>query len=262
MKSQLIGATPDGLARPLPQGVEIQAKLQHVFEQQRAEVLSHLAAHYNKSRRKADTDTAKLPSVFVPLDKWTATIATECRPLIEVIARDEGRNILTQVGASPDAFAVFEKNIPQAAQELTLKFAESTNATTTMQLDDALAKLRTEISEGLVEGDTRIELTKRVQEVFDQADKVRAEMIARTEASRAAHTGELIGARDSNVVSAKYWIASADACDICLEFAAQGTIPLDQDFGSDDYGDISVPPGHVSCQCSAGYSVRDDGEKQ
>lgn len=258
--------------RTMPSGAGIKSVLLKAFGEQRQAVMNqledHHAAHDMRSSAvpsgaKAGSEgdagiPPKLPESFVALDTWTEKIARESKPVIEVIMRQQGNTLLTRVGASPDVFSVFDKNVPEAAEKLTLKFAESTNATTSMQLDTALSKLRTEISEGIIEGDTRIELRRRVQEVFDQADNVRAQRIADTEASRAAHNGELTSAKDSKVVSGKAWLASSDACAICQEFAAQGTIGLDKSFGADDYGIIDAPPGHINCQCSVSYSVKDD----
>src|SRR5205823_6335069 len=128
---------------------------------------------------KADN---KLPEKFIALDKWNETIANESMPVVEMMMRQGGKDILTRVGASHEVFAVFDKNIPEAAKNASMKFAESTNQTTSMQLDEALTKLRGGISGGLVQGDTRLALRDRVQEVFDQADNDRAQTIADTEA--------------------------------------------------------------------------------
>jgi hypothetical protein len=292
-------------ARPLPQGTALVPILRKMFAAQRHAVLAmlqskslqdieeewgsaqklpddklidammpecfwdHLRIHaYRRAltaRAKADPDKAKLPQSFIPLDEWTPELAKEVKPVIEIIARAEGRALLTRVGASPDVFSVFEKNIPQAAENLSLKFAESTNATTSMQLDEALSKLRDEISSGLTEGDTRVELTKRVEEVFDQAESGRAETIARTEGSRAAHEGELMSAKESGVVRQKYLILSADACPICEAVAAEGPKDLDEPFRVDGDGPYAVaqtPPIHINCQCSEGFLTTDAPEEK
>lgn len=264
-----LNETADGLARPLPDGASIAGVLRNAFEQQRKFVLDALSA-YAKGLTDAATkdesgkpippvDDDGLPTRFIPLNKWDESIAHEVKPLIELIAKNEGEKVLTRLGASPDVFAVFEKNIPAAAQELTLKFCKATNATTSMQLDDALATLRQEIGEGVVEGDSVKELTTRVNAIFDQATNERAATIAKTEASRATHNGELIGARDSGVVSGKGWLASADACDVCLGYAAKGFIPLDATFAEvgGEYGSIDGPPSHPKCECSLIYKIDD-----
>jgi hypothetical protein len=175
--------------------------------------------------------------------------------VIEVLAAAGAKAVITRVGASADVFAVVEPNIPAAAQKLALRFAESTNATTSLQLNEALAQLRDEITAGLVEGDTRQELTKRVEAVFDQATKSRAATIAKTEASRAQHTGELMIAKASGVITKKKWLASADACDECLDLAGKDPIDLDDAFTVTNYGPVTTPPLHPNCQCSETFEV-------
>lgn len=262
----VINTTEDGMARQLPDGAGIKAIMLKVFGEQRHAVLGQIQDHHGKSRKANDEgDVPKhgsndLPSAFIPLEKWTDQVARESKPVIEVIMRQEGNKLLTRVGASPDVFSVFDKNIPRAAENLSLKFAESTNETTSMQLDEALTKLRKEISDGLVQGDTRTELVKRVNKIFDQADESRAETIARTEGSRAAHQGELMSAKESKVVSRKFWLASADACPICDEIAADhpNGVPLDDEF---EPGIDAPPDSHPRCMCSLSYSVKDDGSR-
>jgi len=195
---------------------------------------------------------SNLPNRFIELSEWNKTIADAVQPLIEIIAAQGAKQTITRVGASSDVFSVVEKNIPAAAKALALEFAESTNATTSLQLNEALSKLRDEITAGLMEGDTRVEMRKRVQGVFDKASDSRAAVIAKTEASRAQHTGELMSAKESGVVSKKKWLASADACEECDAIAAAfpDGIDLDQPFATTDYGPVMTPPLHPNCQCS------------
>ena len=214
------------------------------------------------TERPGEADPApKLPTSFVPLEQWSEDLAADCRPIIETIIRDEGKRILNQLGASKDVFAVFEENIPKAAQQATLAFCQATNETTSLKLDKALSDLRDEVQVSMVSGETYAELEKRVDAIFDEAEQYRSERIARTEGSRASHTGELMGARDSGVVSRKSWLASADACEVCQAYASMGAIALDKQFaklpGGGDYGDIDSPPAHPHCVCSLTYEIGD-----
>jgi hypothetical protein len=231
--------------------------MHRVFGEQRRAILAQLDDHHKTKTDTTEQPAEHLPAAFISLDKWADQVANESKPVLELIMRQEGEDLLTRLGASPDVFSVFEKNIPKAAQQLALDFAESTNETTSLKLEDALAKLRQEISDGLIEGDTRVELRQRVEAIFDEADQSRAATIARTEGSRAAHQGELMGAKESKVVSKKFWLASADACDICEEIAAANPdgVDLDAEFAPG----ITTAPAHPNCQCSQTYSIRDDG---
>lgn len=226
-------------------------KLNGVFNKQRQEVMARL--------KRSGT----LPKSFTDIEKWDADFADEVKPLIELYYEQGTKQLIRQIGASPDLFAVVTPNIRKAVDAASFKFAKSTNETTSMQLNDALAKLRDELTQGITQGDPLPLLTERVNAIFDQATESRASAIAASEASRAMHGGQHIAARDSGAVKRKKWIASSDACEICLGIMenqpAEG-IPLDDNFLSGDgpYGDVPYPPAHPHCMCSLEYVLSDE----
>src|ERR1051326_282468 len=248
-KSVVVGNIgPDGKAGPLPQGANIAAILQRIFLAQGQAVLAALenksvedvegdylarcnghgpkikeatALHaWKRAMRKDRNETLDnltpegIPKTFIDLSAWDAEIARQVMPVIELTAANAGQRLLTRIGASPDVFSVVERNIPKAAQEMTLKLSRAINQTTEDRLDQVISDIRDEISSGLMQGDTRPELRQRIQRVFHEASQERAETIARTESSRATHMGEKISAKESGVVKKKTWIASADCCPI------------------------------------------------
>lgn len=76
----------------------------------------------------------------------------------------------------------------------------------------------------------------------------RAELISRTETQAANAQGSLAGyrtARKNGVNVKKAWEPDDEACEICLDNAAQGAIDLDEDFDSGD----DAPPAHPNCEC-------------
>ena len=233
------------------------AACRKVFVAQMEEIMQEL----DKAKSvKADVDPlVGLPRQFIDIAKWDDRLALEVRPIIEVIARDAGKRLLQRVGASAEVAAVVDRNLPEAVENLTLQFAHSTNETTSLELDDARERLRQEIRDGVIEGDNRVEMRKRVQEVFENADKTRAGMIARTETTRAVHTAEQMSAKESGVVSKKMWLLSADACPLCEQVAADHPdgIALDATFAENggEYGSIDGPPLHPNCQCSLTYQI-------
>ena len=252
-------------AAPLDQGTI--AKLTHIlhktFDAQRAAVLADVdnkgleeAAH----KAPAPVDPAVgLPRQFILLTEWDEKLADEVRPVLEVVAKQAGKRLLQQVGASPEMFAVVDRNVPQAVQQLSMKFAQSTNATTSLRLEEARTQLRQQITEGVFQGDNRAEMRKRVQEVFEDANNNRANMIAHTETMRAIHKAEQVTAKESGAVKKKFWLLSEDACPTCDEIANtnQDGVALDKlfaDFGG-EYGAIDGPPAHPNCQCSLTYEV-------
>lgn len=246
-----------GHARKMPDGKPIATKLKKIFQQQRQAVLEWLNDPYGKDIGD------NLPDHFINLDDWDEALAKACKPIIELYFRESSKKFIERIGASPDLFSIVTPHISDAVSTLTLTFSQETNETTSRQLSQALADLREEIRQGLIEtGTTRRQLTERVNKVFDQAEEWRAERIAVTEASRSIHKAESITANESGVVKGKKWLASADACPECLRIASEhkNGIPLDQDFAATEskvpeYQSVPFPPAHPHCQCTVTYIV-------
>lgn len=78
----------------------------------------------------------------------------------------------------------------------------------------------------------------------------RADLIARTEVSRANSEAALDGYRaardDAGVAVKKSWLLGPDPCQICEGNADDGDIDLDDDFSSGD----DAPPAHPNCECA------------
>lgn len=142
------------------------------------------------------------------------------------------------------SFDVFNPRVLEAIRQAVYQFCDATNQTATRELGQAIQDLRRELSTGLERGEALSQLTARVQEIFD--DPMRAFRIATTEASRAVHAGQLIAAEESGVVQGKRWLASSDACPLCLPLDGV-EVPLDQPFviaGTGPYAVIQHPPRH------------------
>lgn len=99
--------------------------------------------------------------------------------------------------------------------------------------------------------------------MYDIADKVRAERIARTETLAASNAGANEAYRQSPLVKAKEWSTESDACEFCQSLDGK-IVGLEEDFaklGQDiegenenklrvDYEDIGFPPAHPNCKCA------------
>lgn len=110
--------------------------------------------------------------------------------------------------------------------------------------------LRDLIAKGLEDNIGTPAIADSIQEAFAfSAD--RADLVARTEISRANEQGKLNGwreAQDAGVVLLKSWLTAGDDdvdVDICEPNEAQGAIAIDDDFESGD----DAPPGHPNCRC-------------
>lgn len=180
-----------------------------------------------------------LPSEFIPSDQWSKDLATDSQPVIELFLQDEGKKLLTRVGASPDVFNVFNKEIPGEARKLALDFAQSTLDTTSKQINKALDETREALAEGLEAGDSIRDLGQRVGEIFDSLESSKAELIAITESSRAQHEGLRVSAKASGVVTEFEWLTTSDPCPECEDLNGS-RISLDGD----------LPPLHPNCLCT------------
>lgn len=161
------------------------------------------------------------------------------------------------VKAPIDGWDVFNQEVLSWAQRYPRFFAERVNT--------AFAKRITEvIASGLAKGENIRDLRKRLsRDVFNgDVTKYRAEMIARTEGSRASHAGENQAWQQSGVVEAKIWKAFPDACQFCRKMdgkqisIGEHYFELGQEADGVDggkmpmnYETVEAPPLHVHCHC-------------
>jgi len=112
--------------------------------------------------------------------------------------------------------------------------------------DDTRDMIRSAVVQAQEEGWSTKKLADALQENHGFSD-ARAEMIARTETIRADCQGNLAAYKNSALVSGKSWLLGSEhpADDECDDNAAEGVIPLDQDFSSGD----EAPPAHPNCTC-------------
>lgn len=161
------------------------------------------------------------------------------------------------------SFDLFNTKIEQAIQQAVFSFCRETLDTLRVDLDTGIAKLREALLAGAREGATSEgrtglaesyqQINARVNEIFN--DSFRANRIAVTESSRATNGGMWLADKETGIVTQKTWLASGDACKLCLELADMGPIPLDEPFkvftkGAPAYRIVMYPPAHVFCMCS------------
>lgn len=148
------------------------------------------------------------------------------------------------------SFNIANPKVLDAVDVAAFAFCRETMETATTDLNAALAKLRLALREGLSTGEATRWLSAKVLEIF--ASPMRAFRIAVTESSRAVHAGQMMAAVASGVVKSKTWLASSDACELCLELDGKN-VPLDQPFYVDPkggpYATVLYPPLHPHCFC-------------
>lgn len=247
---------PTGFAAPYTKLVKV---IKAFSQKQRAQVLGHIKKGFDGEVFSKAEFTKGLPAAFVDIDDWTDELDNRCKPICELFAQNSGSKTLGRVGASPDVFHVAPQKIREAVAKSTLKFCKETNAATTMKLNDALDLLKQKLRDGIIdEGQSIPELTKVVNEVFDNLDKDRAELIAQTETQRAVHEGQRIAAKESGMVKGFKLLVSSDACPLCLEYSDK-EVGIDEKFNPADSYDDSLLPIHPACRCTMLEVLDDSG---
>ena len=183
-------------------------------------------------------------------------MAQRMTPMLTYTWEYASQRFAPRVGLDPNAWSVVDVNTARMIKDAALAFCDSTNATTSLQLEDALAKTREELNAGVVDRGESIEkLTKRINKIFDTAETWRARRIAQTETSRAVHAAQEQTAIASGVVTGWRWLLSSDACPLCHKVAREASaVRLGQPFavvGDDpNYSVVKFPPLHPHCNCT------------
>ena len=180
-------------------------------------------------------------------------MAEAMRPILALYYDHAAKQTAARIGGSLDLLKVSQPKLQEGIDRATFLFCKETNETTGQELGAAVKGLKDSLAEGLEIGEVQNELTKRVQTIFDQAEVGRAYRIAVTEASRGQHSAQEIVALQSGLVKGKRWIASDNACDLCLPLAGK-VVPLGDNFTSlttgGPYAQVQYPPLHPQCTCS------------
>ena len=248
----------------LPRGRDIAEFLRTTFEQQRTLIMNAL-----KSAGGLLAETKRWPDSWKPIDltEWDVRMQEASAVFLAVYYDRAGKQLLERVAVTTEAaeWSVNSPEIRTAIDKAAFKFCHATNETTSLHITDALAKLRHDLAEGIIESENTVqELTKRVNAIFDHAEVYRAKRIAVTESSRAVHEGQALAAEKSGVVRGFKWLLSADACEFCQAIAAANPdgIPLGGSFGKfgnhPDYSNVQYPPLHPNCFCTITEILTED----
>jgi SPP1 gp7 family putative phage head morphogenesis protein len=115
-------------------------------------------------------------------------------------------------------------------------------------IEDALkAQLRGVMEKAYVDQTTQFGFSRQIREVWPDVAKQRADLIAVTEWNRAASAATWTGYTKQGV-QLKTWFTVGDerVCSTCEDNAADGEIPIGQEFHSGDM----YPPAHPGCRCN------------
>lgn len=153
-----------------------------------------------------------------------------------------------------------DPEVLRAIEREQFRFARQINSTTANAL-------REELLEGMENGETISQLSRRISGLAEEWQGTRAEMIARTETARAYSKGRIEAWSATGVVERKVWHAADDACPFCLKmngtecglrdtFADKGDVLIAETDENYDlqmnigYADVEGPPLHPNCRCA------------
>lgn len=213
--------------RPLPSGTALARVVAALLREQRTQALRALAHG--------------IVSVPPPGEEWAELLIPLWLRYAEQGIRRRYKPGRKSAKLGP--FDVFNARILDYVRGEVFDFLRGFAEATATMLRDAL-------SASLNAGETHLDLQRRLVPIFGQA---RAVTVGLTESSRAVHGGQMLAAKESGVVSKMRWLASADACPLCLELDGK-EVELGQPFteagGNPAYSTILHPPRHPRCQCT------------
>lgn len=188
---------------------------------------------------------------------WDAPLADAVRPMIADEMKIAGDQSLQQYSL-PLADWINSADTIKYIEEHPIKFARSVNGVTEQAL-------RAELVEWQQSGEPLAKLRERVGKVFENATKVRADRIARTEMQYSRTGGTIAAWKDSDFVAEVEWDAQNDGCPFCLTQHGR-RMPVGEAFhGLGDtltvefedrelslnfnYVPVVGPPLHPNCRC-------------
>lgn len=225
-----------------------------ILDDQRQLVIERLAAYAEKGITRAYEEV--MPAVNEEVDKSNEALL----PILLLALAQGGATALAFLGIDE------ELNIAKETQRVLedkLRRALKDNTNTT------IAKLQKTISEGIANGETFDQLSKRVNEVYKKAMGYRSETLADDQSHKAVNKG-LQEAYGQAGIKKKQWRAlGANPCKFCLSMDGEiiemkssyvpqgGSITAeDGEQYINDYDDIENANAHPNCHCWL-FPVRD-----
>lgn len=192
--------------------------------------------------------------------KWSKMLADALRP---ALSRQIGLGLKAGAAGLPKPMVGFDVTNPKVTEFIegyTIRLANSLAGTT------RLAASRV-IDTSLKQGASVRDIAQNLVDLDQTVSGYRAEMIARTESTRAYIAGQEVGWKESGVVVGKRWLLAPNACEFCEAVAAQYNdrppVPIDGTFAElgtkiqgtkggvlrIDYAPITGPPLHPHDRC-------------
>lgn len=149
----------------------------------------------------------------------------------------------------------FDVLLPQtmtAIDHMVFQFVRETLDTAKRDAEQAYEDMRQEFRESAEGGESLYKITGRIQQIFNEP--MRAFRISTTETSRFMHAGQMDAAKESRLDIKLEWLASSDACKVCLDLDGD-TVKPGEPFmiypkAKPAYRMVLHPPAHPHCMCA------------
>lgn len=249
----------------------LEGAVKDYFAKQRQATLSRLQGKRGKTmlKRAAEapepaeggTVPAEVPAGSINPDAifesgfWADQLAKVLTPHFNAIQSIATSRVRHQVGA-PD-----NMNDGTSTAAVAQKLADRAQASALSITGTTRSDIFAALQDGVAHGEGMAKLTDRINAIFDNADRVRAKMIAQTETIGAMNEAAQTYAQHlpDGVVGSKVWLAHHDQRTRPTHRIADGQqVPLNTPFVVGGYpmmqpGDPTAPPGEViNCRCGVG----------
>lgn len=220
---------------------------QLIFESQKEKIL----------RRFPQKAAVNVDDYLLDEEDETQVMVRIYDPLVRNIVLEQGKRAARLAG-SGSTFDMATEAVRAYLANRTFKFAGEIN-------EETNRRLSAQLQEGVKLGEGITELRKRVESVFTDMSKSRAERIARSEVIRASNFAANEAYDQSGVVEKLEWLVTDDdrTCPFCAPLDGK-TVGLGKSFfdkgdkitaenGSVldlDYENIDFPPLHPNCRCT------------
>jgi len=214
------------------------ARLRKLFNKQKQETLRNLDQVFpriegvlagmsiKKTKLWLDEHKDMTERILFNIQAADTELTDAARPYLENNLIFAGELALNQVGAQDIVFDLYSERARRYLGDHLARIRDANRTTQDL--------LRDQLRQGFESGETMQQMAARINQVFDNADKVRSLRIAQTETNAGVNFGTFEGYKQSGVVAKKEWIAGPGARpthqDAENRYTGNGAIPIDEDF--------------------------------
>lgn len=247
--------------------VALYGKIAPILRKVALSVAAQAKAHFSKIRKSDDDDSDDFADT---VDLGGFDLLVNAVPAeLESVMKDSGRQALMQLGIEHESNLVNQVDldsldfaVKRGAEMVGKKWVDGElvdNPNADWVISDATRDEIRNLVADVQSGD--LKLTDLADAIMNSTgfSPERAQLIARTEIMNANAQGSLASYKAAAKIGVnikKAWEPDESACEICQANAAQGAIPVDDDFDSDD----DSPPAHPNCECVLVPVIDDDAE--